>query len=233
MKISTTSERLKEYMKRNRLRQVDILEMVKPFCEQYGVKMNKSDLSQYVSGKTEPGQDKLIVLSKALNLSEPWLMGYDVPLEPPKEPKNQKENHSPELTPIEYNPTHKIPVLGRISAGLPLYAEEHIEDYIYTELNGGNEYFGLRVEGDSMNAARICDGDIIIVRQQEQVEDGEIAVVMVGDEDATVKRFHREGRNVFLSPQSYNPVHKVQVYDLKETHVRVLGKVVQVVFRME
>ena len=124
-------------------------------------------------------------------------------------------------------------MLGRISAGLPLYAEENIEEYIYTELNGGNEYFGLRVEGDSMNAARICENDIIIVRQQEQVEDGEIAVVMVGDQNATVKRFHREGRNVFLTPQSYNPVHKVQVYDLKETNIRIVGKVVQVVYRME
>ena len=84
-----------------------------------------------------------------------------------------------------------------------------------------------------MNAARICEGDIIIVRQQEQVEDGEIAVVMVGDEDATVKRFHRNGRKVMLSPQSFNPAHKVQVYDLKETNIRIVGKVVQVVFRME
>ncbi len=231
MKISTTSERLKDYMQTHHMRQVDIIEMVKPFCDELGVKFNKSDLSQYVSGKTEPGQDKLVILSRALKVSEPWLMGYDVPPEPSKEPQKEPKNQKkPELTPIEYNPTHKIPVLGRISAGLPLYAEEHIEEYIYTELNGGNEYFGLRVEGDSMNAARICDGDIIIVRQQEQVEDGEIAVVMVGDEDATVKRFHREGRNVFLSPQSFNPANKVQVYDLKETNIRIIGKVVRVMY---
>lgn len=227
MKISTTSERLKDYMRDHHLRQVDIIEMVKPLCDGLGIKFNKSDLSQYVSGKTEPGQDKLVILSKALKVSEPWLMGYDVPPEPQKEPKNQKQ---PELIPVEYNPTHKIPVLGRISAGLPLYAEEHIEGYVYTELNGGNNYFGLRVVGDSMNAARICEGDIIIVRQQEQVEDGEIAVVMVDDEDATVKRFHREGRNVFLSPQSYNPANKVQVYDLKETNIRIIGKVVRVMY---
>lgn len=222
--MATFAERFKEALEQSKKTQSDI-------CRLTGI--GKSAISQYLKGSFVPKQQRVYAIAKALNVSESWLMGYDVPLEPPKEPKNQKGNHTPELTPIEYNPTHKIPVLGRISAGLPLYAEEHIEDYIYTELNGGNEYFGLRVEGDSMNAARICDGDIIIVRQQEQVEDGEIAVVMVGDEDATVKRFHREGRNVFLSPQSYNPVHKVQVYDLKETHVRVLGKIVQVVFRME
>ena len=110
---------------------------------------------------------------------------------------------------------------------MPLYAEENIEDYIYTELNGGNEYFGLRVVGDSMNAAGILQGDVIIVRQQEEVEDGEIAVVMVGSDDATVKRFHQDGTTVVLSPQSYNPSHQAQIYNLKETNVRVIGKIVQ------
>ena len=224
MKIATTSERLKEYMRKYSLRQVDILEKAKPFCEECGVKMNKSDLSQYVSGKNEPGQDKLVVLAKALHVTEPWLMGYDVPMDRrPQEPEQ-------EVTPIAYNPTHRIAVLGRISAGLPLYAEEHIEGYIYTELNGGNEYFGLRVQGDSMTAARICEDDIIVVRRQEEVEDGEIAVVMVGDEDATVKRFHRSGHTVTLTPQSYNPSHQPQVYDLKHTSIRILGKVVQVIY---
>lgn len=186
------------------------------------VGVSEATVSRWESGNiANMGRSKIAALSKILDLTPAEIMGIE------DQPNDR------ELIPVEYNPTHKIPVLGRISAGLPLYAEENIEEYIYTELNGGNEYFGLRVEGDSMNAARICDGDIIIVRQQEQVEDGEIAVVMVGDEDATVKRFHREGRNVFLSPQSFNPAHKVQVYDLKETSIRIVGKVVQVVFRME
>lgn len=173
-----------------------------------------STVSDWCNGKKYPRVDKMQKLADYFGVLKSDLT----------------EEHMPELTPVEYNPTHKIPVLGRISAGLPLYAEEHIEGYVYTELNGGNEYFGLRVVGDSMNAARICEGDIIIVRQQEQVEDGEIAVVMAGDEDATVKRFHREGRNVFLSPQSFNPANKVQVYDLKETNIRIIGKVVRVMY---
>ena len=217
--MATFAERFKEALNMRGKTQSDV-------CQLTGI--GKSAISQYIKGSFVPKQQRVYAIAKALNVSESWLMGYDVPPE-----REDKPKHTPELTPIEYNPTHKIPVLGRISAGLPLYAEENIEEYIYTELNGGNEYFGLRVEGDSMNAARICDNDIIIVRQQEQVEDGEIAVVMVGDQDATVKRFHREGRNVFLTPQSYNPVHKVQVYDLHDTSIRVIGKVVQVVYRME
>lgn len=79
MKISNTSKRLKELMNKRNLRQVDILNLTKPYCEQYNVKMNKSDISQYVSGKNEPSQDKLIILGMALNVNEAWLMGYDVP----------------------------------------------------------------------------------------------------------------------------------------------------------
>nr|WP_317284818.1 S24 family peptidase [uncultured Dysosmobacter sp.] len=129
---------------------------------------------------------------------------------------------------IDLGTFHRIPILGRISAGLPLYAEQHIEGYTLTDLNGGAEYFALRVSGDSMNAARIQEGDILIVRRQEEVENGEVAVVMVGDEDATVKRFYAAGSTVTLMPQSTNPEHHPQIYDTAKTPIRVIGKVVEV-----
>lgn len=129
---------------------------------------------------------------------------------------------------IDLDTFHRIPILGRISAGLPLYAEQHIEGYTLTDLNGGAEYFALQVSGDSMNAARIQDGDILIVRRQEEVENGEVAVVMVGDEDATVKRFYATGSTVTLMPQSTNPTHQPQIYDTTTTPIRVIGKVVEV-----
>lgn len=78
MKIATTSERLKELMSERNLRQIDIIHAAKPFCEKYGVKLSKTDLSQYVSGKVEPGQEKLSILGLTLNVNEAWLMGYDV-----------------------------------------------------------------------------------------------------------------------------------------------------------
>lgn len=79
MKKSTTAQRLKELMAENNFRQVDIINMCKPYCDKYGIKMGRSDISQYLSGKSQPMQEKLIVLSLALNVSEAWLMGYDVP----------------------------------------------------------------------------------------------------------------------------------------------------------
>lgn len=74
-----TSQRLKQIMNDRGLRQVDILEMSKPYQKQFDVKLGKSALSQYISGKTVPDQDKLVLLSKTLNVSEAWLMGYDIP----------------------------------------------------------------------------------------------------------------------------------------------------------
>lgn len=127
---------------------------------------------------------------------------------------------------------HRIPILGRISAGLPLYAEQHIEGYTVTDLNGQAEYFALIVHGDSMNALGIQDGYRIIVRRQEEVENGEVAVVMVGDEDATVKRFYASGDSVTLVPQSTNPEHRPQIYDTTKTRIRVIGRVVKVEFTL-
>lgn len=74
----TTSDRIKQIMKERRLKQVDILNLSLPYCKKYGVKMNKSDISQYVSGRFEPSQEKLVILGMALNVSEAWLMGFDV-----------------------------------------------------------------------------------------------------------------------------------------------------------
>lgn len=81
MKPYNTAIRLKQIMTDQNIKQVDILNMCKPFCNKYNVKLGKNDLSQYVNGKVEPGQEKLDVLAEALNVSETWLMGYDVPMD--------------------------------------------------------------------------------------------------------------------------------------------------------
>ena len=78
MKKYTTADRLKQIMQERNMKQVDILEFVLPVCKKYGLKMNKSDISQYVSGKVEPNQRKLVALAEALNVSETWLMGYEI-----------------------------------------------------------------------------------------------------------------------------------------------------------
>lgn len=184
------------------------------------VGVGKSTVRKWETGDIENmRRDKIAKLAEALHTSPAFIMGWEESPETTK-PATRK-------TGMPYSPTHRIPILGRISAGLPLYAEQHIEGYTYTELNHGGEYFALRVVGDSMSAARINEGDLLIIQRQDIVENGEVAVVLVGDEDATVKRFYQAGDTVTLMPQSYNSAHRPQVYDIRSTPIKVLGKVVE------
>ena len=77
MRISNTSDRLKQLMQERGMKQVDLLEAVLPYCRTYGIKMKRSNISQYVNGTVQPGQDKLSMFSMAFGVSEPWLMGYE------------------------------------------------------------------------------------------------------------------------------------------------------------
>lgn len=93
MLISTTSERLQHLMQTQNLKQVDILNKCLPICNKYNVKMGRNHISQYVSGKVKPNQDKLSILALALNVNEAWLMGYDVPMTNDIEETNDNEPH--------------------------------------------------------------------------------------------------------------------------------------------
>jgi repressor LexA len=124
----------------------------------------------------------------------------------------------------------QVPILGTVAAGLPMYAEENIEGYatLAEDLPQGGKYFALRTRGDSMDDAYIPNGSLVIIRQQERVENGEIAVVMVGAEDATLKYFRQEGSLVILTPKSHSREHQPQVYDIRQTPVQVVGKLMRV-----
>ena len=105
----TTGTRLKRIMKEKGLKQVDILKMCEPYCKKYNVKLEKNDLSQYVNDKVQPKQDKLSILGMALNVPEIWLMGYDLPDENDKMPKQALdfyslfENATPEAQEVVVN----------------------------------------------------------------------------------------------------------------------------------
>ncbi|MDD6788824.1 MAG: S24 family peptidase [Lachnospira sp.] len=208
MKVRT-ADRLKEIMERRDLKQIDIVRLCEPYSKEYGIRMGKSDISQYVSGKVEPGQDKLTILGLALNVSEAWLMGYDVPMA-----------RDSGLMPVE---VQRVPLLGDIACGEPIVANQTYDVYVQA---GGTVKcdFCLRAHGDSMIGARIHDGDIVFVHEQPTVENGEIAAVIIDDE-TTLKRFYAYSNKIVL--QAENPKYEPIVYVGEETeHVRVLGKAV-------
>jgi repressor LexA len=124
----------------------------------------------------------------------------------------------------------EIPIMGRIAAGNPRLAAESSEGGIPVSAEWfarrGEAVFALRVRGDSMIGAHIADGDWVVIRRQESAHPGDIVAAMVGDE-ATVKRFDRDGERVILKPE--HPTMKPIVLERGESDVRILGKVVGVV----
>lgn len=214
--MAAFSDMLTYLRKQNGLSQKDL-------ADKTGLK--RSAIGMYETGKREPDFETLEIFADFFNVNMDTLLGKSnaTPV---------KQHLPPGATPIDFSKYHQIPILGHISAGLPLYADEHIEGYTLTELNGGAEYFALRVHGDSMNAIGINDGYLIVVRRQEEVENGEVAVVLVGAENATVKRFYATESTVTLMPQSTNPIHGPQIYDLQTTDIKILGKVVEVKFTL-
>jgi repressor LexA len=116
-----------------------------------------------------------------------------------------------------------VPVVGDIAAGTPISAEEHVDDILTLPrgLTGRGNVFGLRVRGDSMIDAAICDGDIVVVRQQSEAHSGQIVAAMIDDE-ATVKVYRRRNGHVFLEPR--NPAYDV----IDGDRAVVLGIVVSV-----
>ena len=101
MKTSTTAERLAEYMRIYQMRQVDILEAVAPYAKELGVKIQKSEISQYLNGKFEPGHDKVYALSVALGVNPLWLMGYDEPMYNTVEQASFKQEEEAKEKPAE------------------------------------------------------------------------------------------------------------------------------------
>lgn len=113
-----------------------------------------------------------------------------------------------------------VPVLGRVAAGIPLLAVENREDMfpMPVDFAGRGEFFMLRVKGNSMVEAGILEGDLVLVRQQPSVDNGDIAVALLDDE-ATIKRFFREDGHIRLQPENY------QLSPIIVNDVTVLGKV--------
>lgn len=126
-------------------------------------------------------------------------------------------------------PKNKIPVLGSVRAGYPMYAEENIIDYeeISNEMALSGEYFALKVKGDSM-IPRFVDGDIVIVKKCETVENGEIAIVMVGQDEATIKKFYKTAVGVQLVATNPNyPAMTFTPEQVDSLPVTISGKVVE------
>lgn len=174
------------------------------------VGVGKSTVRKWETGDIENmKRDKIVKLAKALRVSPAYIMGM--------------EEDTPKIIPIK---SSTVPVLTKVSAGLPMYAEENILEYsqvpsfLYKE---GAEQFYLKVSGDSMDEI-FKDGDLVFVEKDKVIENGQIGVVMINGYDATVKRVRYDEDKIYLIPESTNPEHLTQVYT-KEDEVKFIGRV--------
>ena len=172
---------------------------------------SRSSINKIESGNRELTQQRIKDIADALMTTPSYIMGWD---EPEELPAN--------VLPIR---RRRIPLLGNIACGEPIFADEQYDLFASAdeELHAD---FCLRASGDSMTGARIFDGDIVFIKQQDMVEDGEIAAVLIGDE-ATLKRvqYNREENEILLFAE--NPRYKTMRFSGAELdRVRILGKAV-------
>lgn len=178
----------------------------------------RGSITDYLKGRYEAKQDKVYDLAKVLGVDSSWLMGFDVE----KKVTNARK--------VEHMGLKEIPVLAGISAGIPMYAESNVIDHTYineTKYKNGKEYFGLIVEGDSMDK-EFRPGDIVIVEKGTGIESGQIGVVMVNGFNATVKRVRYMNDSILLLPESSNPQHEPQIYT-SDDELTIVGRVVGLV----
>lgn len=173
----------------------------------------KQTIFKYENGVvTNIPLDRLERMADILNVTPAYLMGWNtesIPL-----PDN--------VTPIgRFN---KVPLLGEIACGTPILAEQNITDYVDAPGHIRADY-ALVCHGDSMINAGIRDGDIVYIRQQDMVDNGQIAAVIIDNEEATLKRFHYDGNTVILSPANDTMAPRSFTGEAMNS-VRVLGRAV-------
>ena len=176
------------------------------------VGVGKSTVRKWENGMiANMKRDKILKVAEALNTTPAYLMGWD---EVKEEPKKKGV---------------KIPVLGRVAAGVPIEMIEDILDYeeITEDMAKHGEYFALKIQGDSMTP-RIWNNDVVIVRQQDDAENGDIVIAAINGDDAVCKRLQKYNDGIALislNPQ-YEPIY-FKKDEVVEKPVRIIGKVVE------
>ncbi len=183
------------------------------FAEKTG--LTRSAVGMYETGKREPDFQTLALIADFFHVNVDTLLG------------KQPQFTSPSLDLSKYGlspipPTNKIPRVGQIACGTPILAEQNVQ--CYDDIPSWIKCdFTLTCHGDSMINARIFDGDVVCIHQQPEVENGEIAAVMVDDDTATLKRVRIFDDHIILEPA--NPLYPPQVFwNSDMARVRILGK---------
>ena len=181
--------------------------------------MTPQTLNRYVLGRREPKVSTATAIAMTLGVDPLWLQGYSVP----------RRRGAPEEAAWGTR-EHTIPILGVIRAGAPILAVEDIEGYAAADVAQPEEYFYLRVTGDSMINAGIRDGDLVLLRRQESAENGQIVACLLDGADATLKRLRVQRDMAILQPE--NPAYEPRIIPLRDFGTgaaRIVGVAVRLV----
>ena len=206
--VGEKMNRIKELRRMNNLSQQKLAE---------ALNVHQTAISQWETDRTFPDIEIAKKLSDIFGVSIEYLLGLDA--EDISSKNFDEFSGIANVLPLK---TKKVPLLGKIACGKPIYADEERGEYVLTS-DGIDADFCLRAQGDSMIGARILDGDIVFVKQQPSVENGQIAAVLIGDE-ATLKRvyYYPDKNKLVLNPE--NPAYEPLVYVGEELNeVRILG----------
>ena len=200
------AEKLKELRQQKGMTQSELAKLLK---------MQRSTLGMYETGKREPNFETLNMFANFFNVDMNTLMDM-----------NNTSNQNPS-SPVR---SIKIPVLGTVVAGIPLDAVENIIGWeeISPAMAATGEHFALRIKGTSMEP-RICEGDIVVVRKQEDIESGDTAIVLINGGEATVKKVKKTEEGIMLIANNmavYSP-HFYSNKDIESLPVQIIGKVVE------
>lgn len=165
-----------------------------------------SNVTKWKTGRI-PKQEILQMIADYFFVSTDYLLGKDIPAN---------------AIPVEQS--EFIPILGEIRCGAPMLAIQNYIGFVAFDTKG-EDYFALRAVGDSMDAAGISEGDIVICKQQNTADNGQICAVCVGEESATLKRVSFSAGGMILSPHSHNPAH--QPIFCPGDEARIMGVVVE------
>lgn len=211
-------KRLREQREKKQMTQSELGKML-------GVE--RATVSRYETGDREPDSEVIRRLAGFFGVSVDYLLGQTDDPRPAQKIREQQAEYLAHLLGdqlVSPDEMTELPIIGRIAAGEPIYADQNIEGkemVLKTDIAGG-EYFWLRVRGDSM-ADKIADGDLVLVRKQTTLENGQIGVVLVNGDEATIKRVYLNGDQCMLVPD--NATYQPQVYPASE--VIVIGEVVR------
>lgn len=183
--------------------------------------ISKSAVGMYEQGKRTPHKKEILKsISECFGVTVDYLFGFS------SQDYSSLSDDARAKFGIKPISTRHIPMLGKIACGTPIMCEQDYETYVEAS-DDINADFCLTAQGDSMINARIFDGDVVFIREQEMVENGEIAAVIINDDEVTLKRFYYypERNQVILQPE--NPTYRPIVLNGEElNHIRVLGKAV-------